>query len=91
MIWSSSSRSGNFVVETQASGRLWKVSRSTFPTIDSPVRMIRCSSSKAAAACGSLKTSKSVLPTRSSIDHSGVWATRYPRLTVRKRLSRSLK
>jgi len=53
-IWPSSSRSGNFVVETQASGRSRKVSRSTFPTIDSPVRMIRCSSSKAAAACGSL-------------------------------------
>jgi Major Facilitator Superfamily len=48
MIWPVSSRRGIFVVETQVSGRPLWVSRSTFPVMGWPVRMICCSSWRAA-------------------------------------------
>ena len=91
MIFPKSSTSGILVVDTQASSRPLKVSISTFPTIGSPLRMICCSSSKAAVACCSLNTSKSVLPTSSSAARSGVYASSQPLLTNRNRLIRSLK
>ena len=71
------------VVETQGLVPLLKVSRSNFSTIfstiGSPVRMIRCSCSKAAAACSWLKKSKSVFPTISSTIRPGVIAAIQPR------------
>ena len=86
-----SPRSGAFVVDTQVSGRPAKVSRSTWPTIGSPVRMISCSSANAAAACSSVNTSKSVLPVSSPAARPGATASIQPSLTNRNRLIRSLK
>ena len=53
--------------------------------------MISCSSSKAAEACCSLKTSKSDFPTSSSALRPGVYAAIQPSLTSKNRLSLSLK
>ncbi len=91
MIWPWLSSSGILVVDTQASARPLYVSRSTSPVIGSPVRMIRCSSANAAAACWLLNTSKSVLPISSSALRPGAYAAIQPSLTNRNRLIRSLK
>ena len=91
MIRPLSSRSGIFVLDTQASAWPPWVSCSSFPMIGSPVRMICCSSSKAAAAWSSPKKAKSVFPISSAALWSGAYAATQPALTKRNRLCRSLK
>jgi hypothetical protein len=83
-------RRGSLLVRTQVTRPSGQVSFSSLLSIGSPVRMIRCSSSKARVAWSELKKSKSVFPW--SCSREAQPSTRScDVLAVMKRESRSLK